>query len=60
MTLIVFLFIPGPANLKQCAKELVPLVTTHGHVWVDPKLKKVKEKYASEERMEVSLIYFHM
>jgi len=50
----------APGNLKQCAKELVPLVTTHGTNWCDPKLKKVKEKYSTEERMEVSLIYFHM
>lgn len=49
-----------PQNLKQCAKELLPLVTAHGHQWCDPKLKKVKEKYGTQDKMEVSLIYFHM
>ncbi|CAD7968299.1 unnamed protein product [Amoebophrya sp. A25] len=50
----------SPQNLKTCAKELVPLVTSHGQNLIDPKLKSVKQKYASEEKMELSNIYFHM
>jgi len=51
-----------PQNLKQCAKELVPLVTSHGAGGssIDPKLRSVKQKYSSIDRMEVSNIYFHM
>ncbi|CAD7963005.1 unnamed protein product [Amoebophrya sp. A120] len=49
-----------PQNLKACAKELVPLVTSHGQNLIDPKLKSVKQKYATEDKMELSSIYFHM
>jgi len=50
-----------PQSLKACAKELVPLVTSHGQsLLVDPKLRNVRHKYATREKLEVSAIYFHM
>lgn len=49
----------NPPNLKACAKELVPLVTS-GQGQHNPQLRSVKAKYASPERMEVSSIHFHM
>ena len=50
----------NPPNLKACAKELVPLVTSHSQAVANPQLKSVKVKYQTPERMEVSAIHFHM